>query len=108
MQFKAWSNCRTFPEKSNPVSRVSTYKKHVQCHIAFTDAAQDYFGGAEGGANQTRGDIVFDGEAYFTGGIGGLRMTSGSVGQPSYLLLEGSSAHGYPALVLSHGAPCRK
>lgn len=35
---------------------------------------QDYFGGAQGGAIFNRGDIVVDGEAEFTGNIGGVRV----------------------------------
>eukprot|EP00904_Undaria_pinnatifida_P010188 jgi/Undpi1/629/HiC_scaffold_10.g04093.m1 len=60
---------------SGPGGAISV---HVQGSIYFmgkltmTDNfADDYFGGAEGGAINNRGDIVVDGEATFTGNIGG-------------------------------------
>lgn len=50
---------------------------------ACTHTTQDYFGGAEGGAINNRGDIVVDGEAFFTGNIGGVSATSRSLDQHS-------------------------
>ncbi|CAB1113980.1 unnamed protein product [Ectocarpus sp. CCAP 1310/34] len=60
---------------SGPGGAISVHVKgsiYFMGKLTMTDnEADDYFGGAQGGAIFNRGDIVVDGEAEFTGNIGG-------------------------------------